>query len=179
MPDVTERYTVLSTPWFNVIAKTLSGSNPDTPYYSLQMPDYVAIVALTEHQEVLLVRQYRPAVERYTLELPSGHVEQGESPAEAAKRELLEETGYEADDVELLGCLAPDTGRLSNRMWCYFASGATPCCPAPVIEPEIDLVVCSQSDLVRYIAESEFDHALHLAAVLLTILKHKLPQVIV
>ena len=140
------------------------------------MSDYVSILALTERQEVLLVRQYRPAVESYTLELPSGHVEEGETPMEAARREFTEETGYQAANVELLGCLLPDTGRLSNRMWCYFASGATPRCPAPVIEPGIELVVCSQSDLMRYIAEAEFDHALHLAAVLLAILKHRLPQ---
>lgn len=174
MPNIVERNKVFSTQWFDVIAKTVDGEHPGIPYYSLQMPDYVSIVALTERKEVLLVRQYRPTVEGYTLELPSGHVDEGESPAEAARRELLEETGYQAIEVELLGCLLPDTGRLSNRMWCYFSSNVKPCRPAQVPEVGIELIICNQSDLIKHIVELQFDHALHLAAILLAILKHKL-----
>ena len=176
MLHVIGRQKEFSTPWFDVISKTLSEGDPRFPYYLLEMPDYVSVVALTEGQEVLLVRQYRPTVENHTLELPSGHVEEGESPAEAAQRELLEETGYEGDDLELLGCLAPDTGRLGNRMWCYFASQVKLHSPTPPLEAGIELVVCSQRELMSYIAESKFNHALHLAAVFLATMRHKLPQ---
>lgn len=71
-----------------------------------------------------MVRQYRPAVETSTLELPCGHVEEGDTPEEAARKELLEETGYVAEQMILLANLAPDTGRLGNRMWCFFAPHA-------------------------------------------------------
>lgn len=174
--DIIERNKVFSTPWFDVVAKTMSEGNPDAPYYALELCDYVSIVALTEQQEILLVRQYRPTVERYTLELPSGHLEPGELPEETAKRELLEETGYQADTVEFLGCLVPDTGRLSNRMWCYFAADVTLSSPNPILESGLELVVCSQDDLVRYLLEQQFDHALHLAVLLLANLKGKLTQ---
>ncbi|NET59570.1 MAG: NUDIX hydrolase [Symploca sp. SIO2E6] len=172
--DIIERNKVFSTPWFDVVAKTLSEGNPNAPYYSLELSDYVSVVALTQQQEVLLVRQYRPTVERYTLELPSGLLEAGESPEDTAKRELVEETGYQASTVELLGCLIPDTGRLSNQLWCYFASNVTLSSPNPVLEPGIELVVCSQEDLVKYILQQQFDHALHLAPILLAMLKGRL-----
>ncbi|HJT86251.1 MAG TPA: hypothetical protein VJ732_00305, partial [Bryobacteraceae bacterium] len=66
---------VFSTPWFDVLGKTVRPE--EAPYYSLRLPDYTAIVAVTEDQRVLAVRQYRPAVERYTLELPSGLIDPG------------------------------------------------------------------------------------------------------
>ena len=172
MPEIMERNKVFKTPWFEIIAKTVSGSGSDAPYYSLQMPDYVSVVALTEEQEIILVRQYRPAIEDYTLELPSGHVDQGETPEMAALRELYEETGYWAEHAELLGRLQPDTGRLSNKLWCYFVSDAEN--RNPVIEQGIEIVICNESDLFDFIEESKFAHAINLACLLLAILKNKL-----
>jgi len=60
-------------------------------------PDTVAVVALTEAGEVILVREYRPGPETLLYELPGGAVDDGETPLEAARRELAEETGYEGD----------------------------------------------------------------------------------
>ncbi len=59
--------------------------------------DTVAVLALTEEDEVLLVREYRPGPEELLYELPGGIVDEGETPEQAARRELLEETGYEGD----------------------------------------------------------------------------------
>jgi ADP-ribose pyrophosphatase len=172
--EIVERNTVFSTPWFDVIAKMTSAASQGPPYYSLQLSDYVSVLAVTENQEFLLVRQYRPSVEAYTLELPSGHLEAGELPAETAKRELLEETGYEAETVELLGSLIPDTGRLSNRLWCYFAENVRLTDPDFALEPGLELLVCSQSELVQHILQQQFNHALHIAPILLALLKGKL-----
>src|SRR5262249_18088057 len=90
-----ERHVVYTTPWFDLVAKSIDAG--DLPHYSIATKDYVSIVALTAEGHLLLVRQYRPAVEQVTLELPCGHVEPGETPEEAARKELLEETGYVAD----------------------------------------------------------------------------------
>ena len=171
MSHITDRKIVFTTPWFDVIAKAVAGENPDDPYYTLELDDYVSIVALTEEEEILLVRQYRPVTESYTLELPSGHVDAGEPPEKAAVRELLEETGYEVGEIELIGCLVPDTGRLGNRLWCYFAPNVRLSQEALAIEEGLELVVCRQEELLQYVTEGRLDHALNLAVVLLAILK--------
>jgi ADP-ribose pyrophosphatase len=158
---------VFATPWFQIVAKNVEGNTG--PHYSLRTKDYVSVVAVTEDGRLLLVRQFRPAVGRMTLELPSGHVEPGETPEQAARKELLEETGYRADTFTLLGNLSPDTGRLGNRMWCFFARGATRDSqtafdPEPGIEP-----VLFAGSLPDLLAEPEFDSALNSAALLLCI----------
>ena len=85
---------VYRTPWCELVAKTM---NPgEAPWYSVRTPDYTAVVALTETGRLVAVRQYRPAVERWTVELPAGILDPGETPEHCARRELLEETGYEA-----------------------------------------------------------------------------------
>lgn len=172
--SIISRQTIMSTPWFSLVAKTLSGEEDKPPYYSIQTLDYVFALAVTQNEEVVLVRQYRPAIEDYCLELPAGHVEEGELPEAAARRELLEETGYEAAKVELLGCLAPDTGRLSNRMWCYFCSELSLAQAETRGEAGIEVVLHQWKDLVRDIGEAQFAQALPLAALLLAVLKGKL-----
>jgi ADP-ribose pyrophosphatase len=160
-----------ATPWFEVLAKTMKPG--EAPYYSLRLPDYVAVVAITEDQRVLAVRQYRPAVERHTIELPSGLVDPGETPAEAGRRELLEETGYQAAEVEVLGPMEPDPGRLGNRIWSCVATGArriAGCAP----EEGIEVLTYSFPELARATAEGEFNHALHVAVLLVAMLRGKM-----
>jgi ADP-ribose pyrophosphatase len=160
------------TPWFQVVAKTMREEEP--PYYSLRLPDYASLLGLTEEGKVLVVRQYRPALERYTIELPSGIVDPGESPAETAGRELLEETGYAASDVEVLGAMDPDGGRLSNRIWGCF-SGRLKRIPGHPPEPGIEVIEWTIDELYQACNRGPFDHALHVAIVLQALLQGKLP----
>jgi ADP-ribose pyrophosphatase len=67
----------------------------------LDILDSVAVLALTPAEEVLLVEEFRPGPEAILLELPGGVVEPGQAPLEAARAELLEETGYEGDLIEV------------------------------------------------------------------------------
>ena len=158
------------TPWFELISKRVKGS-PD-PYYSLRMQDYVAVVAFTEQEELILIRQYRPAVDRCTLELPCGHVEENEAPAESAQRELAEESGFHATQLELLGTLLSDTGRHENRLWCYYAKSATPVSTGYTPESGLERLFVPRSALPQLMVNGEFDHALHLAAFMLAVVRH-------
>jgi ADP-ribose pyrophosphatase len=172
-PAIIGREVVYATPWFELVAKTLNTA-PSAPFYSVSELDYVSVLALTVQGQLLLVRQYRPAAEQYTLELPSGHVEIGQTPEEAARLELLEETGYQAKKIEFLGCLHPDTGRLGNRIWCFFAAGVEPGPSPHILEEGLEMLLCTPEQLLMDIAEGRFEHALHLAVVLLAGLKGKL-----
>jgi ADP-ribose pyrophosphatase len=163
--------TVLETPWFKVVAKEQEAGGS---YYMLELQDYVTVVAVTPGRQVLLVRQFRPVVQRETLELPSGHVELGESPEEAARRELLEETGYVAPHLELLGTLVPDVGRLANRMWCYFAADVRPSDGTPGREPGVSAIELPEGEVLRCASDGTIDHALHLAALLLAVTKRRM-----
>jgi ADP-ribose pyrophosphatase len=69
--------------------------------------DTVAVLALTPDREVVLARQFRPGPEEVLLELPGGRIEPGQAPIDAARAELLEETGY-AGELEAVGSLLPD-----------------------------------------------------------------------
>jgi len=109
---------VYSNAWFNIIEKYYGEEKE--PYYGLDTLDYVHVIAITEKDEILFVKQYRPIIEEYTLELPGGHIESGQLPEEAALLELKEETGYIAKSIELIGILHPDVGRLTNKIWSYY-----------------------------------------------------------
>lgn len=161
MPNVTGRSTAFATPWFTVVAKTVDGAKD--PHYVLEMADYVTVLATTADGSLVLVRQWRPVTESATLELPSGTVDPGETPEAAARRELLEETGYVAGALEPLGRLVPDTGREGNRLWGFYAPGVAPAVPARAPEPGLEAVRCTRAEFAEHLKEGRFDHALNLA----------------
>jgi len=116
-----------TTPWFDIYARPVPGQAE--PHYSIWTLDVAVVVAVNAAGHLLLVRQYRAPVDMVTLEIPSGHIEPGETPEEAARKELLEETGWRAPQLELLGLMSPSAGRFMNRYWVFFAPGVQP--PGP------------------------------------------------
>ncbi len=164
-----ERKTVYATPWFQVQEAAGSGKHPN---YSINSADFVCIIAVTENKELLLVRQFRHAVAKMTLELPAGHVEQDETPEQAARKELLEETGHGAEKFELLANISPSPGRFTNRIWCYFAGNATPA-PAAEIEAGLNCVLWTR-DLKSLLQEPDFYSAGNWAALLAAVARGKL-----
>jgi predicted dehydrogenase len=104
-------------------------------FHSLAQADYVTILGVTPSGQIPLVRQFRPALERVNLELPGGLLDGAEDPGATARRELLEETGFTLLRApQLLGRLAPDSGRLENAMWCFHGEPADE--PEPGWSPE-------------------------------------------
>lgn len=156
--------TVFQTPWFEIMATPAPGGG--APFYVLHSTDFVAMVALNEHGELLLVRQYRPGAGGTTLEVPGGHVEDGETPEQAARKELLEETGHEAGTLELLVVLSPSNARFTNRMWCYFAPDARPAAHAAAYREAGVELVCYGDGVRALTADPEFNSAGSWAALL-------------
>ena len=105
--------------WFQVIES--SDNATGELFYGLECPDYVHVVALTKDNDIVFVRQHRPVINKSTLELPGGHVDSEQTPEEAARNELYEETGYKALSLQLLGVLHTDVGRLRNKLWCFLS----------------------------------------------------------
>lgn len=172
MSKVKDTHIKLNTPWFNLLEKTVLVERNDTEvqekYYSISADDYVCVLAVTKEGDFILVQQYRPAVEDVTMELPAGHVENGETPLEAAKRELYEETGYLTEDIKFLGCLDPDTGRLSNKLWCFFADNVIFDTKSEA-ETGVSRIVVSKKQLNDLIVQGKFKHALHIAVFFLAV----------
>jgi 8-oxo-dGTP pyrophosphatase MutT (NUDIX family) len=83
-------------------------------------------VAVTPDDRVVLVWQYRFGTDALSLEIPGGVIDAGESPAEAARRELIEETGYEAERFEPLLTLEANPALQANRCFTFLARGARP-----------------------------------------------------
>ncbi|MCX5862911.1 MAG: NUDIX hydrolase [Desulfomonile sp.] len=92
----------------------------------LNSPDWVAVIALTPKNEMILVRQYRHGISGLSLEPPGGLVKEGQSPEQSGREELEEETGYQAPSLELLGWMHPMPALFSNRFYVFFARDATP-----------------------------------------------------
>ena len=145
----------------------------EAPYYSLRLPDYAATIAVTQDVRVLAVRQYRPALERFTLELPSGIIDPGEAPRTAAQRELREEAGYDGPDWEELPPATVDNGRMSNSIRHFVACGVRPLA-GWIPEEGIEVLTLSIPELRTAILSGEFDHALHLAGLLQALLARKI-----
>ncbi len=116
---------LLTTPVFRL--RRDRASHPVTrhtgDYFVLECPDWVNMVALTENQELILVRQWRHGTRSVELEIPAGMIDHGEAPLEAASRELREETGYEAASLRLIGQVAPNAAYQSNLCHTALATG--------------------------------------------------------
>lgn len=141
-------------------------------YYVLEYPNWVNVVALTADNQFVLVRQYRHGVEASLLEIPGGVIDEGEEALEAAKRELLEETGYQFDSFEKLCELFPNPATSNNITTTYLARGGVKVQGQQLdSQEEIQVVLASPEEVKQLLANNEFGQALHTAALFYGLLK--------
>ena len=135
-------------------------------YHVAEYPDWACVLALTVDGQVVLVEQYRYGIDRVTLELPAGAIDPGETPEAAARRELREETGYEADAWVRLGALAVEPGRHTNSGHLYVAHGCR-VVGAPMLDATEDLQVrlVPVERLAKLVEDEQIVHGIHAAAI--------------
>jgi 8-oxo-dGTP pyrophosphatase MutT (NUDIX family) len=178
-PKIRSRRVTKVSPWMDVIARDVefAPGEPLQTYHAVGQPDYLAIVARIPDGRIPIVRQYRPAIESFTWELPAGLVDPGETPEESCRRELMEETGYPTLAIHPLGTAAACTGRMSNRIHSFFVeTGERAAAFKP--EPGLTVKLVTPAELLQLIEACEFIQQLHLGALLLARNKSflKLPQ---
>jgi len=131
----------------------------------LKSPDWVAVIAVTPSNELVMVRQYRHGSGELSLEPPGGLVKDGQSPEQSAREELEEETGYRASAFQLLGWMHPMPAIFTNRFYVYLAEEATPTgLPNPDETEEIETVLVPVSQLGEYIRTGKITCSVMIAA---------------
>ena len=122
-------------------------------------PGAVAIVALTEEGRICLVRQYRTALGRVTVEIPAGKLSAGEDPLECANRELLEETGMVAEKMAFLTTIASSDGFCDELIHIYMATGLTFAKSSPDDDEFINVDLVEVSELVDAVLDGRIEDA--------------------
>lgn len=141
------------------------------PYYVLEAPDFVHVVALDREEHVVLVRQYRHGLGDTSLELPGGAMDQEDAgdPTVTAARELREETGYTAARFELVATLSVDPARYANKLHLVLARDvvAGPASPDP--SETIVVEALPRHEAVRLALGGGIKHAQHVGLLMMAL----------
>jgi ADP-ribose pyrophosphatase len=141
-------------------------------YYVLEYPNWANAVALTEDNKVIMVRQYRHAANIVSLEIPGGVIENGEDPEAGMLRELLEETGYEFDSIELISTVYANPSTANNKTFCYLAKGGKKVQEQSLDEHE-ELIVeeYTIAEVKQLLADNKIAQALHCTGLFYALMK--------
>ncbi len=129
--------------------------------FVLEQPNWVNVIPLTVDEQVVMVEQWRHGTRSVHLETPGGLMEEGETPEQSARRELLEETGYEASEVVRLGTVHPNPAIQTNLQHYLLAKNCR-----KVAEPKLDHAEDIQVKLIplaevpRLIEKGEITHGI-------------------
>ncbi len=153
--------------WF--IARKDKCQMPDgkivEPYYVMEFPNWCNVVVLTEDEKIVLVRQYRHAINLTTLELPGGVIDKGETPEQAALREIQEETGYQVNELELLYTTSPNPATNNNTAYLYLAKNAKPILSQNFdYFEDMDVLLFSKGEIRQMLVENKFMHGVQIGA---------------
>ncbi|MDE2364847.1 MAG: NUDIX hydrolase [Hyphomicrobiales bacterium] len=141
------------------------------PYYVLDYPDWVQIVAIDEDENLVVVRQYRHGIGRVTLEIPSGCVDPTDTdPIAAGARELLEETGYASDRMRHIASFCNNPANQTNRIHLILAEKARRISGQSLDESEeIVVELLAVPEARRLALQGKFDHSAQTASLLIAL----------
>lgn len=164
----TNHTSLTKTPIFSLSSHQSVNSEGKTgTFYKLHVPDWINVLALTDEEEIVLVKQYRHGTDEITLEIPGGAVDStDEHPLEAAKRELLEETGYEANKWTSLGTVSVNPAIMDNYCHMFLAEGCREISEQNLDRmEEIEVQTVPLTDFFEMIENETIDHSLIVSAV--------------
>lgn len=156
--------------WFTVRRDTCE--KPDgkiiTPYYVYEFPTWASALALTADNKVVMVRQYRHAIEDTILEIPGGCVDETDPSFEhAIARELMEETGYEFSKYEYLGKISPNPSTNNNWMHMFLATGGKKIKEQSLDHnEEIEVLLLTIDELKQLLKDHAIVQAMHVTAIM-------------
>ncbi len=168
---------VHTTPIFNVeksVCTSPDGKQSD--FILLQAPDWVTVLPMLEKdgkKYFLMVRQWRHGQKAISTEFPGGVIDKGETPEEAARRELLEETGCKTDNLVYLGSQNPNSAFMTNKTHFFAASSLNLTNKQSLDETEfLNAFLVEAKDVFFNMGHGEYHHALMSAALFMYVQKY-------
>ena len=165
---------IIQRPWATLRGDKLEmpNGNIKEEYYVLEYPTWVNMVALTEDNQVIFVKQYRHGAGKIMVELPAGVVEDNEDPEIAARRELLEETGYAFDDISYVCELFANPATSGNITYTYLLTGGRKV-QEQELDPseDIEVVLMDLQEAKQFLFDNKIGQALHSSALFYTLKK--------
>ncbi|MCP4274196.1 MAG: ADP compounds hydrolase NudE [Gammaproteobacteria bacterium] len=170
LPEIIQIKTLAKTRLFHVEGMHLKFSNGvERDYERLKSGKHgaVMIIPMLDSETVLLIREYAAGVERYELAFSKGLIDEGETPIEAANREMKEEVGYGSHDLQLLKEFSLAPGYLSHRMSLVLARNLYPERLEGDEPEELEVVQWPVNDLDKLLDQDDFTEARSIAAIYL------------
>ena len=133
--------------------------------FVFNVPDWCNVLAETKTGELVMIWQHRFGTDQLSLEIPGGVIDEGEEPLAAARRELREETGYEADSFELVSVVEPNPALQNNKCWTFLARNARLAGETSFDELEdLEVALVPKADIAKIIDDATVTHALVVVA---------------